>query len=148
MASVAGGRTVEATSWLGLQLNGAIGPMLLLGVGALLIAAIARLFALWARSGVVPSGTLLPTGMERLESPQGHTDGEHREGLPLGLLRNSPLALWALSLAWLEIGLTGIGALLQRIGAGAGGLLGRLEGRFYLPLALILTVMALIAITR
>jgi hypothetical protein len=148
VASMAGGRTVDEVSWLGLQANGVSAPVLLLGVGTLFLAAVARLFTLWARSGVIGSGTLLPTGMERLGGLRGTPSGEHREGLPPGLMRNSPLAFWALSLAWLEIGLTGIGAILQRIGAGAGSLLGRLEGRFYLPLALILTVMALIAITR
>jgi|GEM_PF-5583372 len=148
VASMSGGRTVEDASWLGPQANGVSAPVLLLGAGALFLAAVAWLFRLWARSGVIGSGTLLPTGMERLESLRGIPGGEHREDLPIGLMRNSPLALWALSLAWLEVGLAGIGAILQRIGAGAGGLLGRLEGRFYLPLALILTVMALIAITR
>jgi len=112
------------------------------------LAAIAWLFTIWSSSGVSISGALLPTGLERLENQHGAPDAQPVGQVPFGLIRNPSVWLWWLSLAWLETGMAWAGALLQRAGVGAGGLLGRLEGRFYLPLALILTLMALIAITR
>jgi hypothetical protein len=48
----------------------------------------------------------------------------------------------------LEAGVWGLGVLLGSLGTRLGGLLGRLEGRFYLPLALILVVVALLLASR
>jgi hypothetical protein len=64
------------------------------------------------------------------------------------LLSNPPPAVWWLSLAWLEGGIYGTGALLARLGERLGGLMRRLEGRYVVPLALVLTLLAVLAVTR
>ena len=53
-----------------------------------------------------------------------------------------------MSLAWLDGGLWGFGRLLLRLGTRMGQGLERLEGRYYLPLALIVMLVAMLAITR
>jgi hypothetical protein len=60
----------------------------------------------------------------------------------------TPAAVWWVSLVWLERGIYGAGAYIAGAGMRIGSLLGRLEGRYFLPLALLLTLVILLAITR
>src|SRR5215210_3655808 len=143
MSGIAGGDAPVSLEWQGLGVRaGTTAPLLLLGVAGASLLGICWLVTGWARSGVGVRGTLLPGGLDHL-GRAGKPDG------PAASLRsNPPAAVWWLSLVWLEAGVWGFGALLGRSGMMAGGLLGRLEGRFYLPLALILTLIALLAVTR
>jgi hypothetical protein len=112
-----------------------------MGLAALALTAIGRLGVSWARSNANSTSSLLPTALGRLG----------RGNLPPALDLDSfpvPSAVWWLSLVWLEGGVWGFGSLLVRLGTRAGMGLGRLEGRYYLPLALILALVALLAVSR
>ncbi|HET9494368.1 MAG TPA: hypothetical protein VFR15_09070 [Chloroflexia bacterium] len=145
MASVAGSGPVPAADWTGLFSGGQYVPLLLLGLGALLIAAVRWLIRLPARSSAAGTSVLLPTAIDRLQRGR---EGRLPEPLAGRLLSNPPPAVWWLSLAWLEGGLYGTGALLARLGERLGGLMRRLEGRYFVPLALVLTLLAVLAVTR
>lgn len=145
-AAVAGGTPRLNGSWVGLSLDGGVLPLALLASGAALLVGLGRLLAGAARSGNGISGALLPPALERL-SRLAATDKQSSADMS-ALLENSPAPVWWLSLAWLDRGVYGFGSLLRRLTSRFGGLLGRLEGRYYLPLALILTLAALLAVTR
>jgi hypothetical protein len=149
MAGIAGGAPPISLPWPGIQAGDGLLPLLLLAGGAALLAVIGWLVVSWARSGVSVSGALLPTALDRLAKADQPPPGGARDEAPVaGLLSNPPAAIWWLSLAWLEAGIWGFGALLSRLGVRSGGLLGRLEGRFYLPLALILTLIIILIVSR
>jgi hypothetical protein len=149
MAGIAGGAPPVALPWAGIQVGDGLLPVLLLAGGAALLAGIGWLVVSWARSGVSVSGVLLPTALDRLAKSDPSVTGERNDESPLtGLLSNPPAAIWWLSLGWLESGIWGFGALLSRLGVRSGGLLGRLEGRFYLPLALILSLIVILIVSR
>ena len=97
---------------------------------------------------------MLPTALERLEGrPQARgkagkgADAEVKEDGQV-LHPAPPAFIWWLSLAWLERGIFEAGAVVVRLGIGAGRLAERLEGRYYLPLALLLALLTLLAIAR
>jgi hypothetical protein len=140
MASVAGGTSAASMPWTGMAGGGLLLPALLLGLAALVLAVIGRLVALWAGSGATPTGALLPTALSLLAS--------RPDSPPPSLIPSPPSPIWWLSLVWLEEGVRGLGVLLARLGARIGLGLGRLEGRYYLPLALILALIAILAATR
>ncbi|HYP38849.1 MAG TPA: hypothetical protein VEX13_00675 [Chloroflexia bacterium] len=149
MAGIAGGAPPVALPWVGVQAGDALLPLLLLAGGTALLAGVGWLVVSWARAGVSVSGVLLPTALNRLaKSDLPPREGEHAEAPINGLLSNPPAAIWWLSLSWLESGIWGFGALLSRLGVRTGGLLERLEGRFYLPLALILTLLIILIVSR
>jgi len=145
-AAVAGGTPRLNSFWVGLSLDGGVLPIALLAVGAILLVGLGRLIAGTASSGGGISGSLLPTALDRL----GRVAATKKQGSAdmSALLENSPAPVWWLSLAWLDRGVYGFGSLLRRLTSRFGGLLGRLEGRYYLPLALILALAALLAVTR
>jgi formate hydrogenlyase subunit 3/multisubunit Na+/H+ antiporter MnhD subunit len=140
MAGVAGGSADLDLTWGGLGTGGLLMAAPLLLLAALLLAAIARLVVQWARSGITPTGALLPTALSHLAS-------RSTSDLASPLPQPSSL-LWWLSLEWLEEGVRGLGVLLARLGARIGLGLGRLDGRYYLPMALILALITLLAATR
>ncbi|HYO49914.1 MAG TPA: hypothetical protein VEW94_08680 [Chloroflexia bacterium] len=149
MAGIAGGAPTIGLPWLGVQAGDGLLPLLLLAGGAALLAGIGWLAVSWARAGVSLSGVLLPTALDRLaKTDPPSSGGAHDEAQLTGLLSNPPAAIWWLSLGWLEAGILGFGALLSRLGVRTGGLLGRLEGRFFLPLALILTLIVILIVSR
>jgi formate hydrogenlyase subunit 3/multisubunit Na+/H+ antiporter MnhD subunit len=149
MAGIAGGAPPVALPWPGVQAGDGLLPLLLLAGGAALLAGIGWLAVSWARSGVSVSGVLLPTALDRLAKSDPSVTGERSDESPLtGLLSNPPAAIWWLSLGWLEAGIWSFGTLLSRLGVRTGGLLGRLEARFYLPLALILTLIVILIVSR
>jgi len=82
--------------------------------------------------------------LSRLEKA---TQGEQHGTLDLSSFP-VPAPVWWLSLVWVETGAARLGARLARLGSRAGLGLGRLEGRYYLPLALIVALIALLAVTR
>jgi hypothetical protein len=144
MASVAGAGTTPAADWTGLRSGGLYVPLALLALGTLLLVVIRWAMRLPARSSAAGTSVLLPTALDRLQRTR-----ESRMPQPLAgpLLSNPPPAVWWLSLAWLESGIYGTGALLARLGERLGGLLRRLEGRYFVPLAVILTMLAVLAVT-
>jgi formate hydrogenlyase subunit 3/multisubunit Na+/H+ antiporter MnhD subunit len=149
MAGIAGGAPPIALPWTGIQAGDGLLPLLLMAGGAALLAGIGWLAVSWARSGVSVSGVLLPTALDRLAKADQPPAGGGQKEAPLGgLLSNPPAAVWWLSLAWLESGIWGFGALLSRLSVRSGSLLARLEGRFYLPLALILTLIIILIVSR
>jgi hypothetical protein len=152
MASIAGGSPGVNTEWLGLRAgDGVSADLLLLLLGAAAILALGWLIATLTRSSAKSSGTLLPTALERLEQawPNEAVAPDTAGITPLKpLLTNPPAAVWWLSLAWLDTTIAGISSMLGRLGARSGRLLSRTEGRFFLPLALILALLLVLAITR
>jgi hypothetical protein len=150
LAGSGGGVPALDLPWQGVGAGGNFSPVLLLGLGALLVALIGWLVGALARSRTDAPGVLLPTGLDRVERAREAMPGPTGswEGAARLLVANPPPAIWWLSLAWLEGGVWGFGALLGRLGTRLGGLLGRLEGRFYLPLALILVLVALLLASR
>jgi hypothetical protein len=149
-SGIAGGRPDLALPWVGVQSGGLLVPLLLMAVGALVVGAVGRLVVAWAGAGVVPSGILLPPALHRTGrlSLTAHRPTGTAQGTGDGLPGHPPALLWWLSLAWMEAGIWGAGALLGRLGIRAGHLLGRLEGRYYLPLALIAALLAILAAIR
>jgi hypothetical protein len=142
MAAIAGTGSRIATGWAGVVSEGIFAPLPLLAGGALLIGGLGWLVRAWAKSSAAGNSVLLPTAVARLQRV--------REDAPpvQPLISNPPPAVWWLSVAWLEGGLFGFGAVLNRLATRFGALLARLEGRFYFPLALVLTLLVLLAITR
>ncbi len=151
MAGVAGGSPIVGLSWVGLQDMGLFAPVALLAGGAVVLGALAWLVAVVAGSGVPASGPLLPPALDRVSRATTHTHAGAAGRSPHPpdvLLRNPPALIWWLSLGWLEAGIWGFGSLLGRLGMRSGGLLGRLEGRYYMPLAIILILLALLVVSR
>jgi hypothetical protein len=144
MASIAGGNPNVTSSWVGLNTgDGTSAPILLVLIGAVIVMGLGWAITALTRARATSSGTLLPTALERL------AQGRELEATPLmPLLTNPPVAVWWLSLAWLETGIMRVGSLLGTLGIRSGTLLGRLEGRFYLPIAIILALLLVLAITR
>jgi hypothetical protein len=147
MASIAGGASTAAFPWMGIGVGDGLLPVLLLALGAGIVAVIGWLIVVWARSGTVATSVLLPTALERLEKRRAQAAGDATPAVA-GPLSNPASPIWWLSLAWLESGVWGFGALLARLAVSFGRLVGRLEGRFYLPLALILILITLLIVTR
>ena len=123
--------------------QGLTAPVLLLGLSALLLAGIGWLLRTWMKSSANTAGLLLPTALGRRFS--GASTPRGARSLASG---SQALIIWGLSLAWLEEGLWGSGALLMRLGRRIGTGLGRLEGRYYLPIAVVLALIALLVVTR
>jgi hypothetical protein len=142
IAATAGGTPSVETGWVGLMSGDVLAPVALLAGGALVLGALGWLARLWAKAGNMGNSVLLPTALARLQ----RTGQDTSASLPL--FANPPPAVWWLSLVWLERGIYGAGSLVVRVGQRFGVLLARLEGRFYFPLALILTLLILLAITR
>lgn len=151
VAQTGGGVPLVVLPWEGLSVGGLFAPVLLLGLGALLTGFLGWLVVVLSRPRSEAPGLLLPSGLDRAErareaasthSPNGW------EGAARLLIANPPPAVWWLSLAWLEGGIWGFGVMLGRLGARFGGLLGRLEGRYYLPLTLIVVLVALLLASR
>jgi hypothetical protein len=142
VAAVAGGGARVVVSWIGPESGGMLMPLTLLAGAALVLAGLGWLLRSWAKSRTTDNSVLLPTAIARLQ--------RLRQDLPAQqpLLSNPPPAIWWLSLAWLEGGIYGAGALLNRLTMRFGMLLARLEGRYYLPLALILTLLIILAASR
>jgi hypothetical protein len=142
MASIAGGGPLVDLPWFGIAVGAeTAAPLVLLALAAAVLLGLTWLVTLWARSSAGPAGVLRPTALERLANA----------GPPAVralIIPNPPAPIWWLSLTWLEMGIVGFGRLLDRLTGGAGLLLGRLEGRFYLPLALIFILIALLAVVR
>jgi hypothetical protein len=152
VAETGGGAPIVSLPWQGLGAGDSFAPVLLLALGALLVGLLGWLAVAVSRSRADAPGVLLPSGLDRVErareaTPDGAVPGSW-EGTARLLIANPPPAVWWLSLAWFEGGVWGFGALLGRLGARVGGLLGRLEGRFYLPLTLILVLVALLLASR
>jgi hypothetical protein len=142
MAGVAGGGARLGTDWTGLTSAGIFLPLTLLAGAALVLAAFGWLLRLWIKSRTAGNSVLLPTAVARLQKL------DQNVATPQPVLTNPPPAVWWLSLVWLESGIYGSGSLLSRIATRLGTLLARLEGRYYFPLALILTLLIILAITR
>lgn len=151
MAEAGGGTAPVDLRWEGAGASGLFVPVLLLALGGAALAGLSWAVAAWARSSANVAGVLLPTGLDRLQKARERgaisVPGDASEGASR-LPANPPGAVWWLSLTWLEGGVWGFGALLGRLGARFGGLLGRMEGRFYLPLALVLALVALLVAAR
>ncbi|MEP6774622.1 MAG: hypothetical protein ABJA50_03420 [Chloroflexota bacterium] len=154
MADIAGrGRRLDAP-WTGLTFASDNLPIALPAVGALVLVLVGLLLRMWARSRVVESGVLLPTALARMQSstpggvapPKVDTTPGVQAANPF--VAPPPASIWWVSLIWLERGIYGAGASTARAGMRIGSLLGRLEGRYFLPLALLLTLLILLAITR
>jgi hypothetical protein len=155
MAGVAGGSTAIPLPWVGISAGGGLlAPLLLLGLAALALAGIAWLVSAWMGSGATYAGILLPTALGRIESrvasPGSRVPNPATPDSGLGTRdwRYAPAPIWWLSLTWVEEGLWGFGGMLARLGARAGLGLGRLEGKYQLPLALVLILVALLAVIR
>ncbi|HKP54537.1 MAG TPA: hypothetical protein VJ183_18020 [Chloroflexia bacterium] len=143
MATIAGGDPNLTSNWVGLNAESASTPLLLMLVGVVVVLGLGWVVAALTRARATSSGTLLPTALEHLAKGQ-----VSKATLLRPLLTNPPAAAWWLSLAWLDAGILRAGSLLGRLGTRSGTLLGRLEGRFYLPLAIILALLLVLAITR
>ncbi len=159
MAAVGGGSASVVTPGQGLAAGDLFLPLPFLALGTLLLSALGWLLSAWARSRAegIGGGVLLPAGLAQLgpaeiEREVQDNTAQPTKGAgvvsPLASLVNPSSAVWCLSLLWLEEGVWGFGVVLGRLGVRFGGLLGRLEGRFYLPLALILALIALLVASR
>jgi len=145
MSAVAGLGTRPTADWTGLFSGGLYVPLVLLALGTLFLVALRWVMRLPARSSAAGTSVLLPTALDRLERSR---EGRLPRPLSGPLLSNPPPVVWWLSLAWLESGIFGTGALVARLGQRMGGLLHRLEGRYFVPLAVVLTLLAVLAVTR
>jgi hypothetical protein len=152
VAETGGGAPIVSLPWEGLGAGDNFAPVLLLALGALIVGFLGWLLVVVSRSRADAPGVLLPSGLDRVErAREAVSNGAVPnlwEGAARLLIANPPPAVWWLSLAWFEGGVWGFGLLLGRLGARVGGLLGRLEGRFYLPLTLILVLVALLLASR
>ncbi|MBF6614295.1 MAG: hypothetical protein IVW55_14330 [Chloroflexi bacterium] len=144
MAAIAGGNAQIGLNWAGMQTGSGTLLPLLLALGLSAVAILVWLLNTLSRSGTGQGGVLLPTALARLQKLDPQEAGR-RYTLPK---LEPPAFIWWISLVWLESGVWGFGALLGKVGIRAGGLLSRLEGRYYLPLALIFTLLALLVVTR
>jgi formate hydrogenlyase subunit 3/multisubunit Na+/H+ antiporter MnhD subunit len=142
MAAIAGGGSLIGTDWTGLLSGGILAPLPLLAGGTLLLGTLGWVVRLWVKSGTSGNSVLLPTAVARLQRA--------KQDAPVlqPLLSNPPPAVWWLSLLWLESGIYGSVSLVNRMAMRLGTLLARLEGRYYFPLAVIMTLLILLAITR
>jgi hypothetical protein len=148
VANIAGVREISINqAWWGLEIASL--PTILIAAGALLLAGLAWLAVRrsTARAQGKAAKVLLPTAQEQLEkraSDQTPITGPS----PAHAQIPAPTpALW-LSLLWFEAVLRRLGALVLDWCAGAGRIIARLEGRYYLPLALILALVAILALAR
>jgi hypothetical protein len=141
-ASIAGGAARIGISWIGIESGGMLLPLTLLAGAAVFVAGLGWLLRAWAKSRTTESSVLLPTAIARLQNLR--QDGPAEQPL----LSNPPPAIWWLSLAWLDSGIYGAGALLNRLAMRFGMLLARLEGRYYFSIALILTLLIILAVSR
>jgi hypothetical protein len=162
VAGVAGAGQALGLPWPGVVKDGVVLPLTMLGVGVLVLGMISLVVRAWATSRVSEAGALLPTALERLQDrPMGKHkggSGTRQEGVgldregdrePEQVFRPAPPAFaWWLSLAWLEGGIFEAGTRLVRLGSAAGRLMERLEGRYFLPLAVLLALLMLLGITR
>jgi hypothetical protein len=153
IAEMGGGVPPVSLPWEGLGARGNFAPVLMLGLGAILLALVGWLVVAVSRSRAEAPGVLLPTGLDRVARARDATETATNvtnswQGAARLLIANPPPAVWWLSLAWFEGGVWGFAALLGNLGTRVGGLLGRLEGRFYLPLTLILVLVALLLTSR
>jgi formate hydrogenlyase subunit 3/multisubunit Na+/H+ antiporter MnhD subunit len=155
IANIAGRGQAVDLPWTGLTLAGELLPITLPAAGVLVLVLVGLLLRVWARSRVVESGVLLPTALARLQRgavPEVRPAPEH--GVAAGerpanpFITQPPASVWWVSLIWLERGIYGAGAYVAAAAMRIGGLLARLEGRYFLPLALLLTLLILLAITR
>ncbi len=157
MADVAGIGQSLGLPWPGIVEGDVMLPLTMLGAGLILLALLGWLIRASATSRV-EAGALLPTALDRLQDRSAGLLKAGQEGRPRTreapsetpqALRPAPPAfVWWLSLAWLERGIYDAGALLGRLGAALGRLMERLEGRYFLPLDVLLALLTLLAITR
>lgn len=150
MSSIAGGNAQASLDWTGINISAMSAPLLLLLIGAGIMWAIGWIGSSAARPPVASSGTLLPSALESMQGSmeEGSVGGKRRGWAALPLLTNPPVPLIWLSLAWFDAALMRLGWLAGALGTRSGRLLGRLEGRFYLPMALIVALLFVLAITR
>lgn len=153
VAAVAGSGQALDLPWWGITREGSMLPLTMLGAGVLALAVAGRLVRSAATSRNADAGALLPTALDRLQgssSSRLRTANEATTGpdTEQGVKPAPPAFVWWLSLAWLERGIFEAGALVARLGVGAGRLMERLEGRYFLPLALLLALLTLLAISR
>ncbi|MEO8287385.1 MAG: hypothetical protein ABI670_13250 [Chloroflexota bacterium] len=142
IADIAGGTANLDVTWATVQSGDLFAPFPLLAFAAAIIGLLGFVLRTWAKSTTTPGSALLPTALDRLQKARQPVS------TPQPLLSNPPPAVWWLSLVWIERGVFGFGALLARAGSRLGILLARLEGRYYLPLALILALLIVLAVTR
>ncbi|MGA7733291.1 MAG: hypothetical protein WCD37_18675, partial [Chloroflexia bacterium] len=162
VAGVAGAGQALGLPWPGVVKYGVMLPLTMLGVGVLVLGMISSLVRAWATSRVAEAGALLPTALDRLQDRpmdrhrggsgtrhEGVGPGREGDQEPAQAFRPAPPAFaWWLSLAWLEGGIFEAGTRLVRLGSAAGRLMERLEGRYFLPLAVLLALLMLLGITR
>ena len=156
MAGAGGGGQPFGLTWLGVQIGAtpsinAFLPTLPLALAVLLAAGIGRLLLPRKVPAESDHGVLLLSALAALESTaKSGTKQDGQEALEgtAGFPAPLPLPVWWLSLLWFEQGLVRAGQLVLRLLARVGMGLARVEGRYYLPVALVFTLIALLAITR
>jgi hypothetical protein len=151
ISSVVGGSTGVSASPSGISLTGGSGlPILFLAFGAAVLVVLCWVIVGLARRGTRVGGALLPAALEHLDgnSEDSGNQAQQGAGIVAPLLRNPSIPLRLLSLGWLQDALLPVGRGLSTLLTRAGAVLGRLEGRYYLPIALILTLVLLLAVTR
>ena len=151
VASVAGlPNTNTAQTWWSIEAEMGRGAMpgILLAAGALVLVGAARLGVRLAtkRQGGKANARLLPAAQKRLQKQEDSQQASLPPVMPTTLPAPTPV-LW-LSLLWLDDGLSRWGAATIGWCARAGVGLARLEGRYYLPLALVLVLVAMLALGR
>lgn len=145
IAGVAGiGQSLDLP-WSGIARGDLMLPLTMLGVGLLVLMAAGRLVRASATSQDTGAGALLPTALDRLEGGAHAANKKQEEPT---LHPAPPAFIWWLSLGWLERGIFEAGAVLLRLGIAIGRLAERLEGRYFLPLAVLLALLTLLTITR
>ena len=154
VAGVAGRGQSLDLPWMGIARDVVMLPLIILGAGAVVLALAGWLIRAASSPQMEEAGALLPTALERLQRRpsarlKGGANTEWEDAAPAEALRPAPPAfVWWLSLAWLERGIYDAGALLARLGAAVGRLTERLEGRYFLPLIVLLALLAMLAVTR
>ena len=153
VANMAGATIITISqAWWGMEITAGRAmaelPIVLIAAGALFLASIAWLAT--RRAGAVAEARtadlLLPAARKRLEKLDGGRSAAPRP--PAGTLLPAPTpALW-LSLLWIEDGLKRLGTLIVDWCGAIGLIVARLEGRYYLPLALVLALVAVLALAR
>lgn len=140
LSPLAGAALIAGGSLPPMGFDGAF-PAMPLAIGAVVIASVGWIGSTWAKSHGSQGSALLQTASPHLLSGHGQREVAHIAAAP-------PAPLWWASLGWLEAGVWGFFALLARLLGRVGTLFGRLEGRYYMPLALIGALLLLLAITR
>ena len=150
VAGVAGGNNPASVSWTGVELpNGAELPLFLLAIGIAALGALGWIVARIAGRGGRRGGALLPPALARLQESRGGASLQAGERPMLApLFQNPPAPIRISSLAGVERVFLGVGGSFSHLLTRGGLVLGRLEGRYYLPLALVLTLVLLLAVTR